>query len=323
MKLRWTGATAFDVAAPSACAVCGTRKVPYLPRCSACGAPSPKGGGLGPSPSAEKAPDTTRVAHLTDLHVGKSDERRAHVEGWLGELARVGVDVVVVSGDLVERARDDGGLATVARLLARAGMASVVVPGNHDVERPGERPAFDRHFSGAYPRVETHNGVDFLLVDSTAGLPRDERGGAERAFAKFFCWTEGRVGQPALDSLARSLEGRSPRPRVLVLHHHLVHQPAELVPHPSVGVRESVIGTMRALHDAAVVRSFCERHRVQLVLHGHKHAMTRAGVQSGRILVLNGGSSTQATAGGTVRARVVDVPLDASGAMRVHEAALC
>ena len=68
-------------------------------------------------------------------------------------------------------------------------------------------------------------------------------------------------------------------------------------------VDDTVLGTMGVLQDADAVRCWAVEHKVTLVLHGHKHAMLRTGMLGGEILLLNGGSSTQAPG---PRARLVD-----------------
>ena len=92
-----------------------------------------------------------RIAHLSDLHFGRHDP---DVVAALTEtLARIGPDLVVVSGDLTQRARRAEFAAAAEFLNAVAG-PRLVVPGNHDLPLfnwPGRLVAptwrYDRHIA--------------------------------------------------------------------------------------------------------------------------------------------------------------------------------
>ncbi|MCC7421237.1 MAG: metallophosphoesterase [Planctomycetaceae bacterium] len=71
-----------------------------------------------------------RIAHLSDLHFGAEEARIA--EGLLDDLASRSPDLVVVSGDLTQRARRHQFLAARA-FLDRIAAPRLVVPGNHDI----------------------------------------------------------------------------------------------------------------------------------------------------------------------------------------------
>jgi len=70
------------------------------------------------------------VAHLSDLHFGRHDP--VVVNALLASLEEAAPDLVVVSGDLTQRARR-GEFAAARAFLDRLGVPTVVVPGNHDV----------------------------------------------------------------------------------------------------------------------------------------------------------------------------------------------
>jgi 3',5'-cyclic AMP phosphodiesterase CpdA len=72
------------------------------------------------------------LAHLSDLHFGRHDE--AIAEALLAALAEARPHLVVVSGDLTQRARRHE-FAAARRFLDRLGAIApvLVVPGNHDV----------------------------------------------------------------------------------------------------------------------------------------------------------------------------------------------
>ena len=70
------------------------------------------------------------LAHISDLHFGRTDPER--VKGLEDELARARPDLVVVSGDLVQRARVSHFIAARA-FLDRLPFPYLVIPGNHDI----------------------------------------------------------------------------------------------------------------------------------------------------------------------------------------------
>ncbi|HEY4956623.1 MAG TPA: metallophosphoesterase [Caldimonas sp.] len=70
------------------------------------------------------------IVHLSDLHFGRTDP--AIIEPLVATIAAIAPDVVVVSGDLTQRARAAEFKAARA-FLARLPEPKVVVPGNHDV----------------------------------------------------------------------------------------------------------------------------------------------------------------------------------------------
>src|SRR3712207_3000473 len=87
-----------------------------------------------------------RLLHTSDWHVGRSlhgTDLLREQEAVLGGLARVvteeGVDVVVVAGDVYDRAVPSADaqavLDRVIGRIRRAGAAVVLTPGNHDSAR--------------------------------------------------------------------------------------------------------------------------------------------------------------------------------------------
>ncbi len=70
------------------------------------------------------------IAHISDLHFGRVDERL--LDPLFAGLEAARPDVVAISGDLTQRARERQ-FRAAARFLARLRWPLVVVPGNHDV----------------------------------------------------------------------------------------------------------------------------------------------------------------------------------------------
>ena len=70
------------------------------------------------------------LVHLSDLHFGRVDETL--LEPLLALVARIDPDLVVVSGDLTQRARREQ-FEAARRFIDALPAPRVVVPGNHDV----------------------------------------------------------------------------------------------------------------------------------------------------------------------------------------------
>lgn len=70
------------------------------------------------------------LVHLSDLHFGRTESRL--VLAIAAEVRAVDSDLLVVSGDLTQRARKDEFLQARAFLDSLPG-PRIVVPGNHDV----------------------------------------------------------------------------------------------------------------------------------------------------------------------------------------------
>ena len=92
------------------------------------------------------------IAHISDIHFGRIDP--PIVEAIVADISSMSPSLVVISGDLTQRARA-GQFRDAAAFLARLPKPQLVVPGNHDI------PLFDvfsRFFSplGNYRKI--HHG---------------------------------------------------------------------------------------------------------------------------------------------------------------------
>ncbi|USI74037.1 metallophosphoesterase family protein [Sphingomonas morindae] len=194
-----------------------------------------------------------RIAHISDLHFGADDPAVVQALGdWLIAAAP---DLVVVSGDLSQRARRAQFAAADAfvRRLEAAGLALLVVPGNHDVplHAPLARLFWPlrryRRLFGARPRFYADAEVAVLGLSSAHGLTVKD----------------GRLTRRQIARIERCLAD-SPREatRILVTHHPLVPLPRR------AGEQDPALrGAERAL---AAVR----RADVHIILAGHHHAHT-------------------------------------------------
>lgn len=250
-----------------------------------------------------------RIAHCSDFHFGKptADEISAEraASWWLAEFQRREVDVIVVSGDLVERPGDREQLRRAFGMLEGAGIPWLVVPGNHDIPEPGLQGPFEGLF-GSYPRVEQVGGADFVLVDSMKGIPVEHRSPEDVSnHVEAGAYSKGRVGIEQLAALDELVDREATAPRVLVVHHHL----RENAP-TAEGFEDeptSPHGLMAPLEDASGLLDWAVQRQVRLVFHGHKHNFWDAYEPRDGIIALNSGTSTRGKPGRPRRARVVEL----------------
>ncbi len=185
------------------------------------------------------------IAHVSDLHFGRVDEDVA--AGLLEELRRRSPDLVVVSGDLTQRARRRE-FRAAREYLDRIPVPRVVVPGNHDV------PLFDiaRRFLAPLDRYRRYidpepNGSwedDRLLV---VGINT----------ARSLTWKNGRVSEEQMRDIARAFRPGDERFKIAVTHHPFIP--------PPTGRPSALVG--RARRVVPVLRG-CG---VDLLLAGHLH----------------------------------------------------
>jgi 3',5'-cyclic AMP phosphodiesterase CpdA len=185
------------------------------------------------------------VAHLSDLHFGRDDPRA--VEALRTDLVAASPDLVVVSGDLTQRARPREFRAARA-FLAGLGAPVLAVPGNHDV------PLYDVLLRFLTPLSRWHR---HFAQPPEPAFEDDEVVLAGVSTARSNVWKEGRI---SLEQIARvqALFRASPgKLKVLVAHHPFA--PPEDLP------RASIVGRSRIALDALA------REGLDLVLTGHLH----------------------------------------------------
>lgn len=188
------------------------------------------------------------LAHLSDLHFG----RIAHpgiVDALVDEVNGGAVDLVVLSGDLTQRARHSEFEAARA-MLDRISPPVLVVAGNHDVY-PWWRPV--RRLATPLRRYQQYITADLAPSYMTDDVAVQGLTSAFGATIK-----GGRIGPGDRQVLRTAFEDVGAEAfRVLVLHHHLTELQS-LGPH-------DVARQARKTLDAAVEVG------VDLILCGHLH----------------------------------------------------
>ncbi len=186
------------------------------------------------------------IAHISDLHFGTQDKAVAAV--LLRDLHAATPDLVVVSGDLTQRARS-GQFRAAREYLSRLPQPQLVVPGNHDV------PLFDVFSRFAlklrrYQAFITRELNPFWHCDGLVVLGLNT--------ARSATWKEGRISARQMAMIRQRLCGLPDGTfRVLVTHHPFVPPPDD--------PQSRVVGRSR------LALAELERCGVDLLLAGHLH----------------------------------------------------
>lgn len=186
------------------------------------------------------------IAHISDLHFGRHDETVAEL--LLADLSRARPDVVVITGDLTQRARHRQ-FAAARAFLERLPRPVIVIPGNHDV------PLYDvvERFVGRlarYRRYICDELQPFFADDEIALLGLNT--------VRSAAFSNGRISYRQAAAI-KSVFAEVPanRLRILAIHHPLA------VP---VAARD-----LAPVGRAAMARKAMTEAGVRLVLSGHYH----------------------------------------------------
>jgi len=189
----------------------------------------------------------TRIAHLSDLHFGRL--RSETIEPLLAALNRLEPDVVVVSGDLTQRATKSQFAEARAFLRQLPDAPRVVVPGNHDIPlynlwrrfvRPRKR--FDRYITPERLPVWTSDDLAVVGIDT----------------ARSWAVSNGRINDRQVRALRERFVTLPPRALRVVVAHHPFVLPDEIAASERVGRADMAL--------AAFVDT-----TVDLLLTGHRH----------------------------------------------------
>jgi 3',5'-cyclic AMP phosphodiesterase CpdA len=187
------------------------------------------------------------IFHISDVHFGPPHLPRV-AQGVLDFIERHRPDLVVLSGDLTQRARPEQ-FRQARAFVDRIPVPTLVVPGNHDVPlyRVFER-AFDPY--GAYKKYFSTELEPVWRDDEMLVV------GINTAFG----WTikDGRIKLSRLLEVADVLE-KTPDPmfKVVVAHHHMIPPPN--------------FGSQRVLANAYEAIDLFSSAGVDLILSGHLH----------------------------------------------------
>lgn len=188
------------------------------------------------------------IAHLSDLHFGT--EVPEVVEALAQDLLHVKPDLLLVSGDLTQRARKSQ-FARAAEFLNRFPAPKLVVPGNHDV------PLFNLYRRFISPLSAYHA---FFPKDAESDFKDEEVLVLGLNSARRFRWRRGQLSAQQLEQMRRFFGGRRDyRFRIFMSHH-------PFMPHPRHFPRDLVFRRKAAVE----ILAGCH---VDLVLVGHTHRL--------------------------------------------------
>ncbi|WP_022681320.1 metallophosphoesterase family protein [Sphingobium bisphenolivorans] len=219
-----------------------------------------------------------RIAHLSDIHFGANDPKIvAATEAWLHQQQP---DLVIISGDLTQRARQEQfreASAWVNRLRA-AGLKLLVIPGNHDV------PLYDifRRFGAPlrrYKRYISNDLCPFYEDDEVAILGLNT--------ARSLTIKDGRLNHEQMRMMReRFAPVAAAKTRILVTHHPLFAMPIG-----KGGELSEAVGR----HDDAVKAA--RDAGIHIALAGHFHrtyaeAAQKMVADAGGALVIQAGTAT-------------------------------
>ena len=212
------------------------------------------------------------IAHLSDLHFGRHDETAA--ERLLADIAQTKPNIVVITGDLTQRARHRQ-FAAARAFIERLPRPVVVVPGNHDV------PLYDiaERFLGGLSRYRRYISAElqpFFADDEIALLGLNT--------ARSATFANGRISRNQAAAIkAVFAEVPAGRLRVLAIHHPLAATAA--------ASKVAVVGRTAMAFEAITEAG------VRLVLSGHYHRALSSDlaasdlVAKGSILFIHAGTA--------------------------------
>lgn len=188
------------------------------------------------------------LAHISDLHFGRVDP--AVVEGLLDDMKGMAPSLVVISGDLTQRARAHQ-FAAARDFLARLPAPYVVVPGNHDIPVYNLLHRFVDPFAN-YRRYISRD-LNPLHADGEIAVL-----GLNTARSFILDFAEGRVNRAQMERISAEFRRLDPGVfRVVVTHHPFLPPPD--------APRTRLVG--RASHALAALAE----SGVDLLLAGHLH----------------------------------------------------
>jgi 3',5'-cyclic AMP phosphodiesterase CpdA len=187
-----------------------------------------------------------RVAHISDLHFGADDPVVA--SGLLRDLEAVAPHLIVVTGDLTQRAR--GGQFRAARAFLHAlPHPQIVVPGNHDI------PLYNVMARFGWPLAGFRR---WIAADLRPTFADGELAVAGVNTARSNTWKDGRISMADIDWLRGFFAARPEGATMVLAAHH------PFIP-PTNDPTAALVGRAKA---ALAMLASCGCH---LVLAGHLH----------------------------------------------------
>lgn len=186
------------------------------------------------------------IAHISDLHFGREDKQV--VEALLADLVSFSLSLVVVSGDLTQRARITEFVAARA-FLNRLPVGYLVVPGNHDI------PLYNVLHRMTRP-LERY--CQYITDDLAPNYQDNEIAVLGANTARSLTWKNGSLSNKQIIDLSQKLEGIPENIfKIVVTHHQFLPQPGKRL--------------QTVVKRAPLALQTLETMGVDLILAGHLH----------------------------------------------------
>lgn len=156
------------------------------------------------------------IAHISDLHFNRIDPETA--EGLVNDLNNIKPHLLVISGDLTQRARNKQ-FVEAKNFLSRLPAPQLVIPGNHDI------PLFDLFTRFFFPLKRYMNYITEVLNP----LFKDEEIAVYGInTARSLTWKSGRISIDQIEDMQQKL---CPIPKevfkIVVTHHPFIPPPED------------------------------------------------------------------------------------------------
>lgn len=149
-----------------------------------------------------------KIVHMSDLHFGRTDD--AVVESLVETVKQIEPDLVVVSGDLTQRAKSRE-FAAARAFLDRLPKPQIVVPGNHDV------PLYNVYKRFVTP---TKGFTKYITNDLTPFYSDDEIAVIGVNTARSLTIKDGRINREQVAEISSRLSPLSAELTKIVVTHH-------------------------------------------------------------------------------------------------------
>lgn len=189
-----------------------------------------------------------RLAHISDLHFGRIDPRV--VDGLLADLTAQAPDLIVISGDFVQRAKARH-FEEARAFLQKLPFPYMAVPGNHDIPVYNVFKRFTDPF-GHYRRYITSDFSPLHIDDEIAVL------GINTARPVIMDFSEGRMNKRQIARVREVFCGMPDRMFKVLFTHHPFLPPPDLPKTQLVGRHKLALPAL-------------ESCGVDLLLAGHLH----------------------------------------------------
>ena len=242
--------------------------------------------------------DKTQIIHLSDLHIGYKicGPRASKIIKNVIKHENPGKSIVVITGDIVEQARQDKDLEVALRLideLRKHNFRVLLCPGNHDYGTGlmNSRKNAQNFRMLFLPEIKTFPRSD--IIKDTVFIGLDSNAEELHWYDRFFA--DGELGDAQLGRLDKMLgdPGIKDKRKVVYLHHH----PLRSLP-------------FHRLKDSKKLKAVIE-NKIDILLYGHLHFGRSYNKTWGIKIVLDGGSSTGKRAakifGIRIKHRVIDL----------------